>query len=1084
MNEPNRRDAMLPVSGIVFMVAALGVIIFTQVPLIGTRPPEDVKLYEVSEGVRARLWQDPFLAVVDHVEELQKVAAEGKALPGAAAVIETGPAPHTYAALGEDIRQRQEQQGRVTVLGVMVFGGPYAEDREIRIRWRYAVLSGLRCLGYVAEDAGHIGYVRTDAGGGDEPLRLSGIMPFEWFAGPENRESTLVLWLNEDNFARAPLQHLGGLVEKIRAKSAQSGLPFKIIGPAGSTTLLAMVRELAEPGAGNLPEALKDVAMFSASATAPDRLLLGDPPAGQKSPASVAALLRAKGLQFSRAIGTDDRLVRLLIDELERRQVYVAGKAGSLPQQLRERSLPADRPALEDQAENTRAEDPYRGHRDHVALVAEWDTFYGRSLPAAFVEAIVDRHADQCSHGVQTQRDRKEVTWVHRFSYLRGIDGKIPGEKNKNRDQEKEANEKSAAAESSIERPIGKSQFDYLRRLAERIYHLDQELKHRGHGAIKAIGVLGSDFYDKLLVLQALRQRFPDIIFFTTDLDARLLHPAYGKWTRNLVVASNYGLALDDRIQQDVPPFRDNYQTSIFFTTLLAFGRLYFAASGDPAPVVEPCVFEIGRRQAVRFTVDKDIAGSARVVLTGEAAPGAIHPAGEPRLSEMAGFWKVPAILALALSIMYLISSRGKALAAELAGLVCRNPDISLAALAAGIFVLIKMTALFADPMEEPFSVFQGISVWPTEVLRLAAAVVTLYFIVISFRRLRASSMELSLEFGLPAADRRAAGKKECQGLAEMLKMWPAVRKSQFERLAGFFKGRGDGSLLNGLRQRWLAMSIHGWNRQGREKRPTMDEVWCEYLRRGNGHSRHARFLPVAVLYYLLCLMLVFTFGRPTTPARGEITFVVDRVVLMTSVILFIYLIFFIVDATRLCLRFIQIAVKEQPQWSPASLARFAPGSTGARLEPLAEWMTIRLIAARTDVVGRLIFWPFVVWFLLIISRNRYFDNWHTPVVLAVVIALGAVYAWCCAFVLRRGAEKARSAVVDRLTKAQVRLQSEKTPDGQQMQYLGFVLGDVRSMRKGAFAPLSQHPVVQAVLLPFGGLGGVALLDYLTKLKM
>ena len=48
----------------------------------------------------------------------------------------------------------------------------------------------------------------------------------------------------------------------------------------------------------------------------------------------------------------------------------------------------------------------------------------------------------------------------------------------------------------------------------------------------KAIGVLGSDVYDKLLILQALKQNFPHAIFFTTDLDARLFPPREIQWTR------------------------------------------------------------------------------------------------------------------------------------------------------------------------------------------------------------------------------------------------------------------------------------------------------------------------------------------------------------------------------------------------------------------------------------------------------------------------------------------------------------------------------------------------------------------------
>ena len=64
------------------------------------------------------------------------------------------------------------------------------------------------------------------------------------------------------------------------------------------------------------------------------------------------------------------------------------------------------------------------------------------------------------------------------------------------------------------EEPIGRSQFDYLRRLADSIYQLDQQLRQKDQGSIRAVGILGSDFYDKYLVLQALKQRFPASYFF------------------------------------------------------------------------------------------------------------------------------------------------------------------------------------------------------------------------------------------------------------------------------------------------------------------------------------------------------------------------------------------------------------------------------------------------------------------------------------------------------------------------------------------------------------------------------------------
>ncbi len=89
---------------------------------------------------------------------------------------------------------------------------------------------------------------------------------------------------------------------------------------------------------------------------------------------------------------------------------------------------------------------------------------------------------------------------------------------------------------------------------------------------IHAIGILGTDFYDKQLALQALRPAFPDAVFFTTDLDARFLHRDDQEWNRNLLVGSSFGFQLAKSLQEEVPPFRDNYSTSTFLSGLLALG--------------------------------------------------------------------------------------------------------------------------------------------------------------------------------------------------------------------------------------------------------------------------------------------------------------------------------------------------------------------------------------------------------------------------------------------------------------------------------------------------------------------------------
>ena len=79
--------------------------------------------------------------------------------------------------------------------------------------------------------------------------------------------------------------------------------------------------------------------------------------------------------------------------------------------------------------------------------------------------------------------------------------------------------------QATVERADGRSQYDYLRRLGEHLIALDSRKRQAGSHGVTAIGVLGSDTYDKLLVLDALREHFPRAVFFTADLDARLPWP-------------------------------------------------------------------------------------------------------------------------------------------------------------------------------------------------------------------------------------------------------------------------------------------------------------------------------------------------------------------------------------------------------------------------------------------------------------------------------------------------------------------------------------------------------------------------------
>jgi hypothetical protein len=139
-------------------------------------------------------------------------------------------------------------------------------------------------------------------------------------------------------------------------------------------------------------------------------------------------------------------------------------------------------------------------------------------------------------------------------------------------------------------------------------FTLTRYLTIAGTASVKAVGLLGSDVYDKLELLKALHPVLPEAIFFTNNLDARLFHPDEWKETHNLAVVSPFGLSSPPNSKQlpiQFSEFRDSAQTALFEATREAIkerdtGRV-------PSVPLTPLIFEIGRSgpQELAIPVDK-----------------------------------------------------------------------------------------------------------------------------------------------------------------------------------------------------------------------------------------------------------------------------------------------------------------------------------------------------------------------------------------------------------------------------------------------------------------------------------------------
>ncbi|MFJ4394848.1 hypothetical protein [Pseudomonas sp. NPDC089396] len=592
-NSTSNYAVWLPGSALILSLV-ISTFALTRAPFLETRP--EGSQFQPHMPIEARLWQDPF----DALERYRKRIKDLGIKPAIAAC--TGAPP-----------------GKATQLIVaLVEDGAYAEAVELRRRMRYAILAGLKGARLVPEDEQHVRCLamttsldlakerkESEVQGKEEktvPAQVEA--PYEDFVAdplvpaPISEEEqppparVRLLWLKQDVLGEDPLGQLSKLKMALRESTDNDTL--KVIGPADSHMLRIMYRQeaFARYGLGTdgkpppppppppLPPAGSgetftpavippNIEIYSPLATADRKLLLSDfDKHGQK------AVSPFKGIQLIRTVSDDTTMARLLLDELKLRHVDPAAGAHCTTPQDERQCFPERRSA------------------NRIALISEWDSFYSRALIESFRSKIGERPS-------MPPLDSSRVDpWVLRYSYLRGLDGRLPEDTIAKTDQKTEKDNRTVDL-SPLEKSDGNSQLDYLRRLADHIMMQDQAFRDAGNSGIGAIGVLGLDTYDKLLVLQALKSRMPNKLYFSTDLDARMLQRGQAQVTRNLVLASPYGLTLTRALQQEMPPFRDSLQSAVFVSVLAALAPEPFDAKRwkfdySKAGILSPSIYEVG----------------------------------------------------------------------------------------------------------------------------------------------------------------------------------------------------------------------------------------------------------------------------------------------------------------------------------------------------------------------------------------------------------------------------------------------------------------------------------------------------------
>jgi hypothetical protein len=1011
----------------------------------------------------------------------------------------------------------------VIILGILVEGSNYPEDLETRLRLRYATQWAFLEPSWRPADRAHLGCFKVRWPTGRElslaratkliprldtwpgsstnslPLKHSGphhglpryaelasytnslAIPFEWFhhfnEGAIDR-AVLLMWLKEEEFTDFPISRLLELDAALNRRHPDGPLEFKVVGPRSSDTLRRMAwdqnQRMEVAGLSTNAERLrKGLAIYSPTATAPDFFLLGNLPnnAAPTNRSAVTERITADNVTFTNLTVLDTEMVAALADELSRRRVP---------------------PFNSDSYQS----DDNQG-QPSIALLYEGDTLFSRCLVNCFAALCNASHPtgtngyrSVLSNALLTNADdlglitapakqkRPNSNYVA-YAYLRGLDGS-PGTDDQKPAKDKSGTKQENAAVSTRynqEQAEGNAQFDYARRIS-------RELKER-IPSLKAVGIFGSDPYDKLTLLQALRQEFPDAIYFTTELDNRYLGPKAGSLTRNMVVVSAFPLDYDLLTDKEISTgtlgsvfcgrrfveFRNSIQTAVYCAVRQALGD----RSIDPS-ACGPLLYEVGRSQLIPLPDTEPwkhfqdywwppCAGSiffrhwVPTLLIIACSAFLLVRLVHPLYRGLSRLRSIPSLPHSWLQRVYMIEWRRKVLLLI----------VGFGGLLFITYCAIHFLWLSAQPDGEPFRWAEGVSIWPTELARLFAICLVILMIIYYWYQHRIWRVKLWARFveGVDLQQRPFLANlgKEAADMDQDLHMRNYRTVLSRMRPAGrpLPKGR---------------VGLNRWQHCTRAK-VNSRELLTDYFDYGLWWKRMLRVILYAGLFGLLGYALIAVLGHPTPPTRGGYTW--DDIILKVAIGAFCILTFYVVDATRLTQRLIKRLCDAQTSWDGRYLARLMQ-QTNLQPADLAGYADVQFVAAHTQEVSQIIFMPFIVLCVMLLSRTQYFDRWPWPTSLLLILALSATIALLCAFTLRGSANKVRQAALEQLENAKVGALAATPPNKGYTRLLQRATDKTKGLSIGAYAPWALDNAVLAVLLSSGGAALLTILDYLFSL--
>lgn len=414
----------------------------------------------------------------------------------------------------------------------------------------------------------------------------------------------------------------------------------------------------------------------------------------------------------------------------------------------------------------------------------------------------------------------------------------------------------------------------------------------------------------------------------------------------------------------------------------------------------------------------------------------------------------------------------------------------ALGVIGAGVLSFALVFLLRHHPeTREPFSLLQGVSIWPGEFLRLLAIAIAVGLLLRGRELLRKNLA--AVEEAYP--ELKAAPDS---GQVQPVDSGNTAPLTQVSRIRRWFDVAAPAASV---------LDMSGlWRIYRRDASEVVEDGPSSSIRQAQRALRASKpadkrssflaclpFWLAAAAFILTVLLtargLIAVFAeRPNTPTRGSIELWVNWVILIGAVLSFLLLLF---QAAYESFRAVWLAKRIQGQiaWPEATYRRYEPQHCSAGTPSFSRgafdsWLDVDLIARVTEPVQRIVFYPFPVLALLILSRSRLFDGWNIPSFLLILMAFYVALVVAAAWRLRTTAERLRRRAEQRLTKETVDAKmSGNQPLALQLQSM---LDYLRGLATGAFLPFSEQPLVRAALTVLGSYSGITLLEYVRLMNL